>query len=65
MCAPQTATFIQPGCRLSPASLLADVEEAGQRGMAVEFLRLHRVLTDAVVVEGAAGAFGYTIDIGG
>jgi hypothetical protein len=54
-----------PGCRLSPASLLADLAEARRRGMAVDFLRLHRVLTDAVVVEcDDGGPFRYTIDIG-
>jgi hypothetical protein len=54
-----------PGCHLSPASLVTDLDEARRRGMAVDFLRLHRVLTDTALIEcDDGGAFGYTIDIG-
>ena len=72
-----TATFkgakggsvtITPGAKrhLSAESLLASPEEAEEQGRPVDFLRLHRVLTDAVVVECENdGDFGYTIDIGG
>jgi hypothetical protein len=53
------------GCHLSPASLVADLDEARRRGMAVDFLRLHRVLTDTALIDcDDGGAFGYTIDIG-
>jgi hypothetical protein len=52
-------------CHLSPASLIADPDEAEQRALSVDFLRLHRVLTDTVVVEcPSGGRFDYAIDIG-
>jgi hypothetical protein len=53
------------GCHLSPASLIADPGEAEKHGLSVEFLRLHRVLADTVVVECRDGEqFDYTIEIG-
>jgi hypothetical protein len=54
------------GCRLSAASLIGDADEAQARGLSVDFLRLHRVLTDAVEIECRdGGSFEYTIDIAG
>lgn len=52
------------GCHLSTASLVADAKDAEQRGLSTEFLRLHRVLTDAVVIAtDAGGTFDYTIEV--
>jgi DNA-binding beta-propeller fold protein YncE len=58
---------ITPGrhCHLSPASLIPNPSEAEKQDLSVDFLRLHRVLTDTVVVECPdGGRFDYTIDIG-
>ena len=54
------------GSRLSAPSVVEDADEARARGLSVDFLKLHRVLTDAVEIECPdGGSFEYTIDIGG
>jgi hypothetical protein len=53
------------GCRLTPPALVHDLETATAQGIGEDWLRLHRVLTDAVELESpGGGAFRYTIDIG-
>jgi hypothetical protein len=60
------AVTITPGAgsHLTQASLITRAEDADTRGLSVDFRRLHRVLTDAVVIKcDAGGTFDYTIDI--
>jgi hypothetical protein len=52
------------GCRVDGVSRLTDPDAARAAGQLAEFRRLHRVLTDAVVVECPdGGALRYTIDL--
>ncbi|MFD1529095.1 hypothetical protein [Pseudonocardia aurantiaca] len=52
------------GCRLTAPAFVHDVAGAAAQGIAEDWLRLHRVLTDAVELACPdGGAFAYTVDI--
>ena len=54
-----------PGCELTAASLLSDLATARTRHAAADYLRLHRVLTDAVEIRcRAGGSFDYVVTMG-
>ena len=53
------------GCRLTAPAFVHDVGGAVAHGVAEDWLRLHRVMTDAVeLVSLDGGAFAYTVEIG-
>jgi hypothetical protein len=53
------------GCRLTPPALVHDLAAAVDCGIAEDWLRLHRVMTDAVeLVSPDGGTFHYSVDIG-
>jgi hypothetical protein len=53
------------GCRLTAPAFVHDIAGAAAQGIAEDWLRLHRVLTDAVELACPdGGAFAYTVDIG-
>jgi hypothetical protein len=51
------------GCELSDDSRTESLADADRDGRATEFLRLHRVLTEAVQIRATAGDFDYMIEL--
>jgi hypothetical protein len=53
------------GCELTRSAQLPDLEAAEAAGISAQWLRYHRVLTDAVPITSPAGGdFRYTVDVG-
>jgi hypothetical protein len=53
------------GCELARSAQLPDLEAAEAAGISAQWLRYHRVLTDAVPITSPAGGdFRYTVDVG-
>jgi hypothetical protein len=60
----RVSVSVDSGCAFGATAMLADLDEASARGMAGDYLRLHRVLTDAVeIVCPAGGDFEYHVDL--